>query len=274
MIPYFKEYGLNFFKNYTVREIPEVHKILVPYIYSFNIWYTSLHSLPSGLGKFENIEKILVNGGPIKHIKEEVWRLPKLKELALPISKNFVWDSNILLAKSLEYLTVTGVIFPSLPEVLPELEGLKSLSYRALGSPKDSSALPAFLWEAKNLEILGLSGKTIPLPADNCFEKFQALEYMDLASMNWDTIPESILEMKQLEQLDISNFIKLTSLPDWFAKLQVEELSFYNSKISNALEIIQQMPGLKILRIPKNIQKTITAEDWEKELNGIKINFV
>ncbi len=273
MIDYFKRNGLSFFKNYTVREIPEEHSFLAPFINKFYIWYTSLHTLPKGLGMFYNIEKIVVVGGPLTHILEEVWRLPKLTEVDLTIGKNFKWDDNVLLAKNLKTLMVKGVVYPSLPEELPQMPNLKVLGYSALGDPKDAVQLPEILWDCIGIEDLSLFGKTILFPVGKNFEQLKKLKTLELRRINWDKLPDTLLDLPDLDELTLAILIKLKSLPEWFSKLPISSLYIYQCKFDNAFEIIKKMPNLKKLKLSESIQKKVKKEDWENEFKDLELSW-
>lgn len=272
MMHYFSTEGLNFFKNYDIKVIPEEHKILAPYIKSFHIWYTSFHQLPEGLGMFENIENIEVDGGPITAIRDEVWSLPKLKSMKMSIAKNVVWEDNVELAQNLEHLELEGKVHPVLPPKLPSLKKLKSLRIYALGNPKDAKPLEDFLWDCTQLEVLDFFGKTIPRPEDKDITRLKNLKKLVVNRTNWATLPEALQEMKGLEALILRKMIKLKELPVWFKDLPIKHLTLTASKVKNAFEILKAMPQLKSLTISGNTQKKIDVAQWQAEFSHLKLD--
>ena len=271
MIPYFKEQGLNFFKNYELREFPADCAIIAPFVKSLYIWYLSLHSLPTGIEMFQEIESIKVNSGKLSSLAKEAWALPKLKRLDICIAKNFEWNENILLAQGLESIDLSGVVYPSIPAQLDQLPNLKRFGYRALGNPKDEVELEEVLWNCTKLETLDLYGKTIVNPEEHCFEKMTVLKSLSLASVNWEELPKSLLAPKQLNTLLLNKLIKLKTLPDWFASLPIEHLIIYGCKFSNAMDIFQQLPNLKSLSIQASLQKKVTAGDWQQAFGHVQL---
>ena len=272
MIPALKMHGLNMFKNYEVKTIPKEHEILAPYIRSFYIWYTSLRSLPEGLGMFKNIEKIEVQGAPFTYIRDEIWELPLLREVNLTIGKNFQWEPNFTAAKNIETLELSGVVYPPVSSDLAKLPKLKTFAYRALGNPKDAIQLPSEIWDVVTLEELNLFGKTILCPMGANFEKLKSLKTLSIAYTNWDALPVSLQKANTLKSLTLSNLIKLKRLPDWFAGLPIENLKIEEAKIENALEIIKIMPNLKTLHISENLQKKVTKDEWVAALGHLKLS--
>lgn len=269
MISYFKEEGINFFKNYSVKEIPSSHRILIPFVKSFYTWYTSFHILPQGIGQFENIEKIEIASGPIASIAKELWQLPKLKTLELSIAKNMVWTDDVSYAQNLESLELSGTVHPSLPPALPALKKLKRLRIHAMGNPKDARQLEACLWDCEQLEVLEFFGKTILLPEDHQVQQLKNLQKLEVNRTNWAELPATLVSLKQLKTLRLSALIKLKKLPDWFVELPLENLEIYACKFSNAFELLQQMPTLKKLKISEKIQKKVSPDDWRAAFKHI-----
>ena len=271
MIRYFEEEGINFFKNYSVKEIPSNHSILIPFVKSFYTWYTSFHVLPKGIGQFVNIEKIEIASGPISSIAKELWQLPKLKELELSIAKNMVWTDDVSYAQNLESLALSGTVHPSLPPALPTLKKLKRLRVHAMGNPKDARPLESFLWDCSQLEVLELFGKTILLPEDKQVKQLKALQKLEINRTNWAALPETLPSLKELKTLRLSALIKLKKLPDWFAELPLENLEIYACKLSNVFELLQKMPTLKRLKISEKIQKKVSPDDWRNAFKHIDL---
>jgi Leucine-rich repeat (LRR) protein len=271
MMHYFNTQGLNFFKNYSIKKIPESHKVLAPYIKSFHIWYTSFHNLPEGLGMFHNIENIEVDGGPITSIRDEVWKLPRLKSMKMSIAKNMLWEDNVEFAQNLEHLELEGKVHPALPPKIISLKNLKSLKIRALGNPKEAKPLENYLWDLKQLEVLDLFGKTIPQPKDDEIGQLANLKKLVVSRTNWPALPQSILEMKDLKTLRLFNLIKIKELPSWFASLAIEELQIASCKFKNAFEIIKELPKLKKLRISESVQKKVDKNQWKAEFGHLDL---
>jgi len=274
MINYFEQEGINFFKNYSVKEIPSRHDILIPFIKSFYTWYTSFHTLPKGIGQFTNIEEIEIASGPINSIRKELWQLPKLKKLKLSIAKNIVWTNDISYAQNLESLELLGTVHPALPSALPTLKKLRRLRIYAMGSPKDARQLEALLWDCQQLEILELFGKTILLPESNHVKQLKKLQELEINRTNWIELPEALTTLKKLRKLRLSKLIKLKKLPNWFSELPLETLEIYACKFNNAFDILQKIPTLKSLKISKNIQKKITPDDWKTAFEGIDLEII
>jgi Leucine-rich repeat (LRR) protein len=200
--------------------------------------------------------------------------LPELKKIELTIGKNFIWNKSLVFAEKLEEIKLTGTVYPPLPQCLPELEGLKTFSYRSLGNPKDEMPLPEYLWKIEQLNKISLFGKTIPMPKGGNFANLKHLKELELNYINWDHLPESISTLSHLDKLSIFNFIKLKSLPNWFANLKLTTLSLSNCKLNNAIELVSKMPNLKRLIVSANIQKKSTEEIWKAALPNVELTFI
>jgi Leucine-rich repeat (LRR) protein len=190
-------------------------------------------------------------------VENEIKKLAKknksgegLKELDLKEKKLLKLPLAIFELESLEHLKLEGNKFTVLPKELGKLTNLKELNLRATNVEE----IPASIAQLKNLEVLNLNYchhlKRLP----DAIGELTNLKKLTLWSFKGE-IPESILKLTHLEELDINGMYNnhekgLFDFPQWVCQLKgLKKLSISSNAFKSIPKEILNLSNLEVLNL-------------------------
>jgi Leucine-rich repeat (LRR) protein len=211
----------------------------------------SIESIPAGIKELVNLEELEMERCGLKNLPAEIGLLPNLKLLNVANNNGLVLPESINNLTSLQVLNISYNAGFGLPATL---EGLKSLE--ELKCYQCSTAAPIEFPVA----ITHLSG----------------LKRLFMGSNSIVTIPDSILELQNLEELDLnSSLCYLNSIPDLsqlknLKTLHANGLISYTTRPTpkqNLLKSFFQLTGLEALYLDRHgerKEKFIKMNEFEE----------
>jgi len=172
-----------------------------------------LKEFPRALTKITSLRNLILDENPIGSIPEDIKDLVNLEELHLEECSLETLDAGIGSLKQLKVLNVAHNEELQLPESINDLSSLRDLNI----SYNTGFGLPASVAGLKNLEELCCYGCTDDAPADFpiLITQLTGLKRLLFKKNPIKEIPESILNLEQLEELDLnSSLCYLDELPD------------------------------------------------------------
>lgn len=179
-----------------------------------------------------------------------------LNSLIYSHNKAIQFPTNILHSPNLRYLDLSSNLISHLDNI--DFSRLSSLISLDLHGNRISSVNESIA-ELKNLKNLNLSSNILTeLPVAICM--ITALKQFDVSFNKISTLPDEIGLLTNLEELAISNNYLKKKLPDTFVHLQhLKELDIRYNKLQT-IDILSQLPILKVLYCSKNSVTSFSAE--------------
>lgn len=211
----------------------------------------SIESVPAGIKDLVNLEELEMERCGLKNLPAEIGLLPNLKVLNVANNSGLVLPENINNLSSLQELNISYNIGFGLPATLSGLNNLEELKcYQC------STAAPIEF----PLAIIQLSG----------------LKRLLMGSNSIVTIPDNILELQNLEELNLdASLCYLNSIPDLsklknLKTLHADGLISYTTRPTpkqNLLKSFFQLTGLEALYLDRHgerKEKFIKMNDFEE----------
>ncbi len=229
-----------------------------------------LSSLPDCIGKFKNIEVLLVeqnqlnelpqsirklsklkilscHSNQLKSLPDSVGNLSKLEELYLDLNQVSSLPHSLGNLSNLRILSCHGNQLKSLPESVANLHSLETLYLGA----NQLSFLPNSLGNLRKLKILFCNGnqlKSLPESIGDLSE----LEVLYLFDNHLNVLPESIGKLSELEVLDCNNN-RLESIQNSISNLfNLEVLNYKNNQLKSIPNSLSYLPSLINLDLENN----------------------
>ncbi|SEW34543.1 WGR domain-containing protein, predicted DNA-binding domain in MolR [Chitinophaga sp. YR573] len=216
-----------------------------------------LNKFPLSVTEIISLKKLILNDNPIKSIPADIEKLVNLEELQLESCYLESLDFRIEQLKKLKVLNISSNYDLPVPEGMGKLASLKTLNIARNG----------FEWlepigSLKKLEELDCSYSTDAAPVDFpvVITQLTGLKKLFIGSNSVRTIPESILQLENLEELDLdSSLCYLDELPD-LSKLKKLKILHADGQRSNStrpypkqslLQSFFNIPGLEELYIDR-----------------------
>ncbi len=221
-------------------------------VYKLDLSNQGLTSLPDSIGVLTNLESLYLQGNPLEHIPQSIWKLNMLQALELHSQGTLVIPDEIGEFTNLERLDLADNQIKALPDAIGKLEKLKYLNL----SKNQLKTLPESLGNLSQLNRLHLDNNSIKeLPES--LGKLENLEYLGVEKNRLRTLPESIGNLGRLVELHLdSNRIK--ALPESIGGLSEELWAF--TLAWNELEVLpasfSELWRMQILDIRYNQFKT------------------
>ncbi|KAI6191425.1 Protein lap1 [Aphelenchoides bicaudatus] len=190
-----------------------------------------IHRLPPDVGALQSLVDLNISRNDISDIPDELKSCRQL--LLLDISSNPIarLPDSITLITTLTHLAINDTSLTRLPPDIGRLAGLRSLEVRENHLRNLPSTITNFL-----LKLVPLRG-LVEL-------------YLDENSL--ETLPDSILNCKALEQLDISSN-RLSDLPDQFGELdRITDLTLSHNCLDSLPNSIGRLKRMTILKADDN----------------------
>lgn len=171
-----------------------------------------LNKFPISVTEITSLKKLILNDNPIKSIPAEMENLVNLEELEVESCGLESLEFEINKLKKLKLLNVSRNDELSVPEGIEKLSSLRALniSYNGYDWLESIAGL-------KELEELDCSRCTAAAPVDfpEVITQLTGLKKLFIGDNSLRTIPDSILQLKDLEELDLdSSLCYLDELPD------------------------------------------------------------
>jgi Leucine-rich repeat (LRR) protein/predicted DNA-binding WGR domain protein len=184
----------------------------------------NLKEFPKFLTRMTSIRKLIFNDNPIGTLPPEIKNMINLEELYLEKCGLLELPEEFAELPKLRILDVSGNFGTPegeeehqdfvLPENIGKLQSLEKLTYNYL---ENLDKLPAGLSELKNLEEIEMYQccKSAPIDFPEVLTKIPSLKRLLLGSNSFRTIPDSILNLQNLEELNLdASLCYLDKLPD------------------------------------------------------------
>ena len=171
-----------------------------------------LNKFPISVTDITSLKKLILNENPIKSIPPELENLVNLEELELERCGLESMDVEINKLKKLKILNVSSNDELAAPEGIEKLSSLRVLNIANNGYDWLES-----ITDLKKLEELDCSRCTAAAPADfpEVITELTGLKKLFIGSNSLRTIPDSILQLKNLEELNLDSSLSyLDELPD------------------------------------------------------------
>ena len=182
-----------------LREFPS-ELLEFPRLKRLNLTDNSIEELPVGIARLSELETLALSGNPITALPRE------------------------LSAMQLRSLDLSKTPLEELPETFGDLHTLEELNLAQC-----AARLPPGFQALSRLERLDLSSRphgvhAIPAPLFS----LSGLRYLSLSHSMWSEIPDQLLQLQNLEELDLSSALGgITELPD-----------------------LSRLPALRVLKLP------------------------
>ncbi|SFE42209.1 WGR domain-containing protein, predicted DNA-binding domain in MolR [Chitinophaga sp. CF118] len=171
-----------------------------------------LNKFPISVTEITSLKRLVLNDNPIKTIPAEIEKLVKLEELQLESCYLESLDFKIEKLEKLKVLNLSSNYDLPVPEGIGKLSSLRTLNIERNG----------FKWlesigSLKKLEELDCSYCTEAAPVEfpEVITQLTGLKKLFIRRNSVRTIPESILHLENLEELDLdSSLCYLNELPD------------------------------------------------------------
>lgn len=198
----------------------------------------------------DSVEELDLSDKKLSEFPEELFAFPSLKILHLGNNNISDLPADIDRLSGLEVLSLRGNPIKELPARLTKM-GLRVLDL----SNTEVVELPQAFGDLQTLEELTLERCPASLPPS--FRALSNLERLDLSSRRGDMqpIPEEIFSVTSLRHLSLA-FSSWTEIPDELLQLRaLEELDLY-SALGGITELpdLSALPALRVLRLPGNRQ--------------------
>lgn len=171
-----------------------------------------LNKFPTSVTEIASLKRLVLNENPIKSIPSELENLVNLEELQLERCGLESMDVEIDKLKKLKVLNVSRNDELAAPEGIEELSSLRVLNISGNGYDWLES-----IADLKGLEELDCSRCTDAAPADfpEVIGQLTGLKKLFIGNNSLRTIPDSILQLKDLEELYLDASLSyLDELPD------------------------------------------------------------
>lgn len=171
-----------------------------------------LNKFPVSVTEIISLKKLVLNDNPIESIPAGIEKLVNLEELELEACDLTSLDFDVAQLKKLKVLNV------SRNYSMPVLKGIGRLSsLRTLNIASNGFEWLESIAGLKNLEVLDCSNSTTAAPADfpEVITQLTGLKKLLIGSNSFRTIPDSILQLENLEELNLDSSLGyLNKLPD------------------------------------------------------------
>jgi hypothetical protein len=208
--------------------------------------YTNIHSLPKGLARLKNLEKLTLFECKFRELPKIVFSLPKLRYLEMygnQITRvEKVNESDDLSAlESLVVINLAGNQFTDFP---PVFFGLKKIDTFRIGG--NITQLPENIGDLAMIQHLDVSdNKLTELP--DSIGKLREAHTLSLNGNRITRLPETFGDLHMLSSLYLSDN-RLDRLPDSFGKLQMlAYLDIYDNAFDHFPEVLCELNTLDTL---------------------------
>lgn len=192
-------------------EAPPVLDQLTPDTTDVDLTNQSITAIPEGVFNLPNLRRLALDG--LSMLPDQVGELDTLEELDLSKAALTGLPATIGRLAQLRILRLYGYKLHSLPEQLGDLVSLQTLQLSYLSIP-----LPDSVENLRSLTDLDLSYLNYDRPAElpPVVNRLSALRRLSLANARLTTIPDDILALTSLEELDLTCSVipRLDRLPD------------------------------------------------------------
>lgn len=254
----------------TILQIPELHHLLLYGYADIPEWITEISTL-------ESLE--IEEARSCQAIVNNLWKLPRLKELKLAYGDIDALPDSIATLTSLEDLNLDGADFLQFPSVISQMTKLQSLSlvscfcdltevFNTLATLPNlkklffshladdaTDTLPPSFCQLQSIEELHFNKWEELQSIPECIGNLQNLRVLRLSNDDCDDflahikeLPESLGNLEQLEELDVYGLQDLKKFPDSFHRLdRLKILDTSKSGITELLLTPQQWNNLEEL---------------------------
>uniref|UniRef100_A0A0E0CTE6 F-box domain-containing protein n=1 Tax=Oryza meridionalis TaxID=40149 RepID=A0A0E0CTE6_9ORYZ len=196
--------------------------------------------------------------------------------MKLDLSKNSIEDlpNELSLCSSLQSLILSNNKIKRWPGTV--FSSLASLSLLKLDNNPLAEILATDLEALSKLEVLDLSGSASSLPEPSAVSKLPHLKELYLRRMKLHGFPDSLLGLKLLRILDLSQNY-LTSVPEGIKDLtSLIELDLSDNNITTLPpELGLLEPNLQVLKLDGNpLRRVIDVKCWYLNANGLTPSLV
>ncbi|NBW37270.1 MAG: WGR domain-containing protein [Cytophagia bacterium] len=197
-------------------------------------------------------------------------KIGKLTSLSINDTCGLKTIDNLLLFPALEQLNLE-ITIKGEEEVIPKIKNLKSLSLYG-NHEKLIQNLP-LCSRLESLSLLNIDADKIDLNSLLAEIKYDKLKYLEIYDCQITSLPDSIVSMKNLEQLSLRNN-KLSDLPEKLKNLSaLKYLSLEENNLTEMPEVIQKLSKLESLDIYSNkISKLSSGILSLKNLESISLD--
>lgn len=214
-------------------------------------------SLPSQIGKLNQLENLEVNFGEFHSIPKSIGKLTRLKKLTI---SNGLTRLNIPSEIGQLINLVELNIYNYKIEFLPtEIGNLVNLEDVMLCGKLESLPESVKNWKSiKKMYLAGNDLKEIP----TYFYLFSELESLDISRSDISAISDSIKYLKRLRDLTLDGNIRLDKLPESLCELEnLERLSLINTMISSLTNCFSETKNLTEINLCKELFPDYKAID-------------
>lgn len=206
-----------------------------------------LTSLPSEIGRLQNLTELNVCNNQLTSIPPEIGQLQNLTCLWLNMNELTSIPLQICGLQKLRELYLFKNKLTSIP---PEIGRLENLAFLWLSS-NEITSIPSEIGQLHNLtNLLIYQNKLTSIPPE--IGQLHNLEVLEVQTNNLLSIPPEIGQLQNLIQLWVHNN-NLTSIPPEIGQLQnLSGLLFNNNQITTIPPEVGQLHNLKYIKIDNN----------------------
>lgn len=210
-LSYFSGKELNFIFNN-----PDVGKFI-----TLDLSNSYLETIPRSIQNFKHLKKLDLSGNYLSALPDSISHLHLLRELNLKGNRFASFPTSILNLKSLEKLDISYNLLTRIPDKITELERLETINVRANRLIKISDSILKLQY-VKNIDQCKILMKLEAIAKKEVIfkKKHDYVVGLDMSSCKLTEIPDIIMEIKTLEELNLSENKNIKRLPESIGNLK------------------------------------------------------